>query len=157
MAGPFKDYSAAVEMYEGGASIQECASQYGITRQAMHSILRRRGVKFRPNVRFGADNHFYRGGERGVDVAHNKVEKAVLRGELVPQPCEVCGENPVASDGRRLVQAHHDDYNKPLEVRWLCQSHHHEWHRANRAIPLRGVREAVSGPVEIDLVCGGFP
>jgi hypothetical protein len=29
------------------------------------------------------------------------------------------------------INAHHDDYSKPLEVRWLCRSHHMKWHAAN--------------------------
>lgn len=58
------------------------------------------------------------------------------------------------SDGRALVQAHHDDYNHPLTVRWLCQPCHYEWHKHNRAIPRKEVE------VEVDeqlLLCGGFP
>jgi len=44
------------------------------------------------------------------------------RGKLVRQPCEVPGcTNP--------SQMHHDDYDKPLEVRWLCAQHHRQWHR----------------------------
>lgn len=30
--------------------------------------------------------------------------------------------------GRTDVHAHHDDYTKPLEVRWLCPLHHHRHH-----------------------------
>lgn len=41
---------------------------------------------------------------------------------LVRKPCEVCGEQ---------AEAHHDDYNKPLEVRWLCFKHHREWHKTH--------------------------
>jgi hypothetical protein len=36
------------------------------------------------------------------------------------QPCEICGEK---------AEAHHDNYDKPLEVRWLCFFHHREWHK----------------------------
>jgi hypothetical protein len=50
--------------------------------------------------------------------------RAIRRGELVRQPCEVCG-NPRS-------HAHHDDYSKPLEVRWLCAGHHKRWHCENR-------------------------
>ena len=50
-------------------------------------------------------------------ITHN----AVKTGKLIPQPCEVCG-NP-------KVQKHHDDYSKPLEVRWLCSLHHHRHHK----------------------------
>lgn len=53
--------------------------------------------------------------------AHNLVAKAVKRGILVKKPCEVCATEP--------AEAHHDDYTKPLEVRWLCEKHHGEHHR----------------------------
>lgn len=38
------------------------------------------------------------------------------RGKIQRGPCEVCG-NPD-------TQSHHDDYSKPLEIRWLCREHH---------------------------------
>lgn len=44
------------------------------------------------------------------------------RGKLKPQPCEIPGCLIPA-------QKHHDDYSKPLEVRWLCRNHHLEHHR----------------------------
>lgn len=53
-----KNYDLAVEMYGDGLSISEVANHYRITRQAMHRILARRGVEFRPQVRFGDENHF---------------------------------------------------------------------------------------------------
>lgn len=52
---------------------------------------------------------------------HRKVMYAVQQGQLIKEPCEVCGD--VNSE------AHHDDYDKPLEVRWLCRKHHNELHR----------------------------
>ena len=50
--------------------------------------------------------------------AHNAVRNAIETGRLVRQPCEVCGTVP--------AEAHHDDYGKPLDVRWLCKIHHEE-------------------------------
>ncbi len=49
---------------------------------------------------------------------------AIVRGDLVRGPCEECGSEP--------TQAHHDDYSKPLEVRWLCKPHHEEHHKVER-------------------------
>ena len=48
------------------------------------------------------------------------VGNAVRDGRLQKEPCAVCGTEK--------VQAHHDDYSKPLEVTWLCASHHREAH-----------------------------
>lgn len=57
--------------------------------------------------------------------AHIACKNAVRDGKLMRQPCEKCG-SPV-------TQAHHDDYSRPLDVRWLCTTHHAEWHRHNDA------------------------
>jgi hypothetical protein len=57
--------------------------------------------------------------------AHCRVKRAIDSGNLLRGPCEVCG----VSDG---VEAHHDDYDKPLDVRWLCTVHHGETRRKPR-------------------------
>lgn len=59
--------------------------------------------------------------------AHKWVTSAVKRGVLKRQPCEVCG----CTDH---IEAHHDNYDAPKDVRWLCQAHHLEWHKYNKAI-----------------------
>lgn len=53
-------------------------------------------------------------------LAHSKVAYAVRTGRLVRGPCELAD-----SDCLGPVHAHHDDYSKPLDVRWLCGHHHH--------------------------------
>jgi len=53
--------------------------------------------------------------------AHWTVHNAIRDGRLMKEPCEVCGVEK--------TDAHHDDYSKPLEVRWLCRKHHGERHR----------------------------
>jgi hypothetical protein len=55
--------------------------------------------------------------------AHNLVSRALSSKKLFRQPCEICG--------KENTEAHHDDYAKPLNVRWLCAEHHRKWHSEN--------------------------
>lgn len=55
--------------------------------------------------------------------AYRQVALARAAGLLPAQPCEICG------NGRAV--GHHDNYMKPLVIRWLCRSHHGQWHRDN--------------------------
>src|SRR5260370_14798419 len=52
-----------------------------------------------------------------------QVRRALKAGKLIKQPCEVCGTT-------ENIHAHHEDYSKPLDVRWLCASHHAGLHMA---------------------------
>jgi len=55
--------------------------------------------------------------------AHKRVYTAVRAGRLErPDLCEGCGLE-------KRLHAHHDDYLKPLKVRWLCGSCHRLAHR----------------------------
>lgn len=54
--------------------------------------------------------------------ARKAVHKAVSQGILEKQTaCERCKD-------MHRVQAHHDDYTKQLEVRWLCEACHNYEH-----------------------------
>jgi ribosomal protein S27AE len=54
-------------------------------------------------------------------LAHTSVARAVRNGSLVRQPCIRCGEVKSV--------AHHEDYDKPLDVMWLCQPCHKQRHK----------------------------
>lgn len=62
--------------------------------------------------------------EGTAKVAKDAVKNAILSGKLKPKPCEKCGS-------KKNVIAHHDDYSKPLKVRWLCESCHRLYHNNN--------------------------
>lgn len=49
-------------------------------------------------------------------LAHRYVDNALNLGVLKKDVCEVCGDPK--------VDAHHDDYSRPAQVRWLCRRHH---------------------------------
>lgn len=53
--------------------------------------------------------------------ARVQLHNAVARGKIQKRPCEVCA--------LPKVEAHHDDYSLPLEVRWLCRTHHTMLHQ----------------------------
>ena len=61
--------------------------------------------------------------------ARNAVTYAIWSGRMIRSPCESCGREPEVVDGRQIVEAHHDDYSKPLDVRFLCCGCHAEEHR----------------------------
>jgi hypothetical protein len=62
---------------------------------------------------------------RGIARAYARVYHR--RGELPDQPCEACGATP--------AEMHHDDYSRPLDVRWLCRPHHLALHAAHPTTP----------------------
>ena len=54
-------------------------------------------------------------------VAHRAVAMAIKKGTLTRQPCQRC------SSVNSL--AHHEDYDYPLQVVWLCQPCHKQRHK----------------------------
>lgn len=67
----------------------------------------------------------YRTNHPGKAYAHLAAQHAVAEGKLIrPASCEQCSRVGI-------IDSHHDDYAKPLEVRWLCRWCHQEWHRIN--------------------------
>jgi len=74
----------------------------------------------------------YRGLKKHLENPENVAKKdcrrranyALVNGKIERRPCEVCGS--VKSE------MHHDDYDQPLKVRWMCHKHHGLYHRALR-------------------------
>lgn len=62
--------------------------------------------------------------QRFKDSVRVKTYHKIRSGILIRKPCEICGETK--------VEAHHDDYHKPFDVRWLCIKHHNEFHTLKR-------------------------
>jgi hypothetical protein len=87
--------------------------------------------------------------------AHARYKRALSRRTLVPPAqCSVCGE-------RGKIVGHHEDYESPLAVQWLCVRCHRRRHAAggfpadSRSVPPPMVtlhyREHARRCVEIDL------
>lgn len=56
--------------------------------------------------------------------AHRMVHNHVAKGTLQRNPCESCGAT-------ENIHGHHDDYRRPLDVKWLCETCHRILHRAS--------------------------
>jgi len=62
--------------------------------------------------------------------AWRQVALAIKRGELVrPDTCQECGAHD-------LIHAHHEDYDRPLDVEFLCVRCHFARHGWSRGGPL---------------------
>lgn len=87
--------------------------------------VRRYRAKYPDRVRVSNldSKHLYRETERGatVDFAHVLVQRAMRAGTLLRQSCSKCGD--ANSQGH-----HHRGYDYPLDVVWLCATHHKEAH-----------------------------
>jgi hypothetical protein len=83
-------------------------------------------------------NHNWKGGISSDNYHYKKLQKqryperirargmaqdALRSGKITKQPCGICGGVGVM---------HHDDYSKPLDIRWLCLVHHREAHNGMR-------------------------
>ena len=57
------------------------------------------------------------------------VKKALKTHTLHKRPCLKCGD--------LNAEAHHEDYDQPLEVMWLCRTHHLRLHLLTRKKKVR--------------------
>lgn len=70
-------------------------------------------------------NRIWRAEDERRQKAHNAVYSAVKSGKLIRQLCCRCGNEKTL--------AHHEDYDKPLDVMWLCQPCHKQRHKEIKA------------------------
>ena len=58
-------------------------------------------------------------------MAATLIRRAICSGKIIKEySCSVCG-------GSGRIEGHHDNYNFPLVVRWLCSQCHCNWHKEN--------------------------
>lgn len=73
--------------------------------------------------------------------AQAMVRAAIRSKRLKRGTCEVCGSF--------RVDAHHDRYDEPLNVRWLCRRHHMLWHSAEKKIANGTVTAQVAALLQV--------
>ena len=94
----------------------ECASNWRRNYLNTHPKVRDKLNRSARERYYGSSEEQFRVYVRGL------TNRALKMGYIVKSPCEICNET-------LNVEAHHDDYMKPLDVRWLCKKHHAEHHK----------------------------
>ncbi len=74
----------------------------------------------RASERRGNNARRYSGNNLLKARVRNKLRYAVKAGKVDREPCCLCDATP--------AHGHHDDYNKPLDVTWLCGPCHVAYH-----------------------------
>ena len=129
---PYKDpeklraYQAKYQLvYRRDGRQKECTRRYRRTLKGMATTWR---INQRPERQEYL--RIYSARQRAVHRDRVKARRilnhAIRDGKIARLPCGVCG-------GLK-TEAHHSDYSKPLDVRWLCENHHTELHRREYAV-----------------------
>lgn len=110
-----------------GPRCKTCTSDYDRARAGLpHRVAARKAYQLTDAYK---DKHAYQAADwrtrnRVKMRAHSAVQRAVRNGTLVrPLECEGCGP-----DYSGKLEAHHDDYTRPLDVKWLCDPCHKKRH-----------------------------
>lgn len=124
---PLFDFQIRTASKDGlTAACKKCLSEYDKTRanlpHRVHARAEYQKTQAYKDSRYGTTKR-YRNKYPNKTKAHRKVAYEVQVGNLERKPCEEC-ENP-------KTHAHHDDYLKPLDIRWLCDKCHNQWHKEN--------------------------
>ena len=119
-------YKDIVSLFDSGKTAKELAELYGVGICTIEDVLKTRGIE-------RGDKRGYKhmlgnpgGRNREAKEFRSIVAKAKREGVLVaPELCSECHE-------KKKLSGHHDDYSKPLEVRWLCTRCHNKFHQAEK-------------------------
>ena len=104
---------------------KECVKEY--THQRRYGANREKILEYDRNRRKNPEsvkmlterNSTYRKNNPKRYKAQIAVNSALKSGKLKRLPCFICGG---------ISEAHHPDYDRPLDVMWLCSSHHKQAH-----------------------------
>ena len=123
---PLSDFYAHKAMADGHLNkCKECTKKYiferryGEHREKILAYDRERSKQPHRKQKMLEQTPIYRKNNPKRYLAHTMLNNAIRSGEIKKQPCFVCGEK---------AEAHHPDYDQPLDVMWLCSSHHKQAH-----------------------------
>lgn len=121
---PFTDFYIHKQTSSGYlGKCKECTKSDAITNRKANLEYYREYDRIRGNRHKAGYIKEYRDKSPRKYKAHTIVGNAIRDKKLFRESCEICA-NPE-------THGHHDDYSKPLNVRWLCAAHHKQWHDNN--------------------------
>lgn len=106
-------------LQENDHNIVHTAAVLGLSRRAFYRLMDKYGIR-RIIDEEQAAAELRIAHAQLVNRARGIVAQAIKDG-LKRGPCETCGATG-------FTEAHHDNYDKPLQIRWLCRSHHAQLH-----------------------------
>lgn len=62
--------------------------------------------------------------QKKKDIARSYANVYLKRGKIKKESCCICGE--------LKTEMHHNDYNKPLEIKWYCKKCHKQFHKTTQ-------------------------
>lgn len=99
--------------------------KYRLNHQGQHNAYYRKWYKDHGRKRRADYQEVIQEWERstpGAQKARNAIQTAIHNGTIIrPKTCSKCVKTCTP-------HAHHEDYRKPLDVRWLCASCHKQYH-----------------------------
>lgn len=90
--------------------------------KAFHQTKERKEWRNKWNRKYIKKNNIKETRQKAWELLNYAVKNGIM---IRPENCTKCG-----SDKR--IQAHHDDYSKPLDVVWLCEQCHKDIHNATK-------------------------
>ena len=128
---PLEDFYKHPKMADGHVNKCKECNKNDVTKHRNNNLEkvraydRQRG-KLLERMKVNAEvNKAWRNEDLRRSIAHRAVAKAIRNGDLVRMPCIRCGE--------KKSLAHHEDYDKPIDVMWLCQPCHKQRHKELKA------------------------
>lgn len=129
-AKPISDFQIRKASPDGlTASCKACLRVYDKSRAMLpHRVAQRTEYQKSPNGKPVVTAVKKRWAARNKEKrkAHSLLWNAILSGTITKQPCKVCGS-------AKRTEAHHPDYDQPLDVVWLCSAHHKQVHAMAKA------------------------
>lgn len=143
LAEMIKVYRDAYKKYRNSRKYKEARKKYKESEEGKAYLVRKSSCqkKYRESKEGKAYLKEYRKSKKGKESfrlgqkkyakknkikikAHDIVNRKIRSGKLQRDSCVICNSNN--------AEAHHEDYNNPLDIIWLCSNHHKKWHFQRR-------------------------